>query len=81
MIIYITKDNDPEGGHFSFGPQMPDLSHFKDSVAEVRSVDDGDHNLWEAWLLGRLPVGQDGTLDEILAPLWAGGTTVWKEDE
>jgi hypothetical protein len=79
VIIYIVRDDDPDGGYFSFGPEKPTLHHYPASVMEVRAVEDNS-DLWGRWSVGKLPTGLDGTFDYILAPLWVKGETVWKRD-
>lgn len=76
MIIYITKDDNPEGGYFSFGPSEPALEHYGKHIVEVRKVEGGD--LWDRWYNGLLPTDDEGSLDQTLVPLWLEGETVWK---
>lgn len=79
MKIYIVKDDDPEGGYFSFGPEEPPIHEWDLTSVEVRVVEGGD--LWERWNAGLLPHGIDGSLDALLVPLWIKGKTIWRRGE
>ena len=76
MTIYIARDDNPEGGYFSFGPEFPTLASHPHTITEVRTVEGYDH-LWDQWQVGTLPKFADGTLDELLAPLWPDAERVW----
>lgn len=80
MIIYITRDDNPEGGYFAFGPDKPDTNFISKTIVEIRAYEDED-GLWDKWYNGKLETGIDGTLDYILAPLWKDGQTVWINTE
>ena len=80
MTIFIARDDNPEGGYYSFGPERPNRAIFRGSHVQVKKVE-GHDDLWDRWNLGELPVDEDGTLDEVLAPLWASGVKLWDSNE
>lgn len=80
ITLYIIRDDNPEGGYFSFAPEKPDMTGESKTCTEVRVVKH-DEDLWELWSHGNLPPGEDGTYDILLAPLWKTGKTVWRRDD
>lgn len=77
--VYIIRDDNPEGGYFSFAPEKPDMLAEAKTCMEVR-VADSEEDIWDLWYHGKLPRGEDGTYDALLAPLWKKGKVIWTRE-
>lgn len=79
MVIYLLKDNNPEGGYYCAEGERPDMSIQRSTVVEVRQVEVPDE-VWNLVLEGGLPVDDLGTNpnnDSTWIEWWPSGTTIW----
>ena len=74
MIIYITRDYEPQGGFYS-GSLERTPPPFAD---EIRRADDFPDEVWEAINQGGLTPGPDGTFDDLWFPYFDRAVTIWR---
>ena len=77
MILYILKDDDPQGGYFAAQEFKPDMRVERKSICEVRMVPDFPEDVWKFALQGKLPVDPDISNDSTWIRWWPDGETIW----
>lgn len=83
MIMYIARDDNPDGGYYSLFDRKPDMRNIaRKSIAEVRQVEMSEEVI-SATVRGKLPIDPDGHNDSTWFKYWreAGpDAVVWERD-